>query len=37
MAGFSPIRVMMLSAFLATLTMEMTSTIHGSTSRPLGA
>ena len=36
MAGFRPMRARMLSAFFATLTMVTTSTIHGSTSRPLG-
>ena len=36
MAGFSPIRVMMASAFRATFTMVKISTIHGKTSRPLG-
>ena len=36
MAGFSPIRVMMASLFLATLTTVSTITIHGSTAIPLG-
>ena len=36
MAGFSPIRVMIASAFLATFTIVKTRTIHGIISRPLG-
>ena len=36
MAGFSPMRVIMASAFLATFTIVRSSTIHGSTSSPLG-
>ena len=36
MAGFSPIRVMIASAFLATFTIVKTRTIHGIISSPLG-
>ena len=36
MAGFNPIRVMMASLFLATLTTVSTITIHGITANPLG-
>ena len=36
MAGLRPMRVMIASAFFATFTMVRTSTIHGSTSSPLG-
>ena len=36
MAGFSPIRVMIASAFLATFTIVKAKTIHGIISRPLG-
>lgn len=35
-AGLRPMRVMMLSAFLATLTIESTRMIHKNVSRPLG-
>ena len=36
MAGFSPIRATIASAFFATFTTVSTSTIQGSTSTPLG-
>ena len=36
MAGFSPIRVMIASAFLATFTIVRIRTIHGMISRPVG-